>query len=82
MAALLAAIKVLYAKVPPDQARQLVEMEADATTLASEVGKEAPHKKQCEISLKGIKDAAVTLGEIAKPLFAIAEKLAPFFEMF
>ena len=77
LAELLTEIKALNAKVPPAQARQLAEMEADAATLVAEVEREAPRKNLCEISLKGIKDAAVTLGVIAKPVFAIAEKLAP-----
>lgn len=79
---LLAEIKALNDKVPPVQARQLAEMEADATTLAAEVEREAPRKNQCELSLAGIKEAAVTLGDIAKPVFAIAEKLAPLLGMF
>lgn len=82
LAQLLAEIKALNDKVPPAQARQLAEMEAGGTTLAAEVEREAPRKKQCELSLAGIKEAAVTLGDIAKPVFAIAEKLAPLLGMF
>ncbi len=64
-------------KVPNAHAQQFADMVEDVATLTSEAGRESPRKKQYQLSLEGIKEAAVTLGEIAKPVLAVAEKLAP-----
>lgn len=74
---LLSEIQALNAKVPSTQAQQLTDMAGDVETLITETGRETPRPKQYQLSLEGIKDAAVTLGDIAKPVLAVAEKLAP-----
>lgn len=74
---LLSEIQALNAKVPSTQAQQLTDMAGDVETLMTETGRETPRPKQYQLSLEGIKEAAVTLGDIAKPVLAVAEKLAP-----
>lgn len=74
---LLTEIKALNAKVPASQAQQLADMAEETETLIGETGRETPRKKWYEASLGGIKDAALAIGEIAKPVLAVAEKLSP-----
>ncbi len=74
---LLTEIKALNAKVPAAQAQQLADMAEETETLIGETGRETPRKKWYEASLGGIKDAALAIGEIAKPVLAVAEKLSP-----
>lgn len=71
---LLNEIKGLNGKIP-DQAIQTLSEESE--TLITETTKEQPRKKYLDLSLEGIKEAALALGEIAAPILAIAEKLSP-----
>jgi hypothetical protein len=74
---LLIEIKVLNNKVPNSQAQELADMFEGAETIVSEMGRDTPRKKWYEAGLEGIKVAAVTVGEIAKPVLEIAKELAP-----
>jgi molecular chaperone DnaK (HSP70) len=74
---LLTEIKALNAKVPEAQAQQFADMAEETETLIGETGRETPRKKWYEASLSGIKEAALAIGDIAKPVLAVAEKLSP-----
>ncbi|MGZ8174832.1 MULTISPECIES: COR domain-containing protein [Methylobacter] len=74
---LLTEIKALNGKVPDAQAQQFIDMTDGAETLITETGREAPRTKWYQLSLEGIKEAALAVGEVAKPVLEIAEKLAP-----
>lgn len=74
---LLAEIKTLNGKVPDSQTQQFVDMAEGADTLITETGRETPRQKWYQLSLEGIKEAALAVGEVAKPVLEIAEKLAP-----
>lgn len=71
---LLAEIKNLNDKVPT---QQLADMLEGAETLITETARESPRKKWYEASLEGIKEAALAVGVIARPVLDIAEKLTP-----
>ncbi|NOS87668.1 MAG: hypothetical protein HOP34_03865, partial [Methylococcaceae bacterium] len=72
---LLHAVQALNAKVPEPQ---LAGLQEEANTLIVETQRETPRPKYCQLSLAGIKEAATTLGDIAAPVLAIAEKLSAF----
>lgn len=63
--------------MPETQAQTLADMTEETETLIGETGRLSPRKKWYEASLSGIKEAALAVGEIAKPVLAIAEKLSP-----
>jgi hypothetical protein len=44
----------------------------DTEDLANEINSEKPRKRNRLFSLEGIKDAAIALGETAKPIIEIA----------
>ncbi len=71
---LLSEIKTLNGKIP---AQDFADMTEGVEKLISEGNRELPREKWYEASLEGIKDAALTVGEIAKPVLEIAEKLSP-----
>ncbi|MGZ5560556.1 MAG: COR domain-containing protein [Methylobacter sp.] len=73
---LLIEIKTLNGKVPDAQAQQFIDMADSAETLITEAGREAPRQKWYQLSLEGIKEAASAVGEVAKPVLEVAEKLA------
>jgi small GTP-binding protein len=72
---LLSEIKALNGKIPD---LDYADMTEGVEKLISEGNRESPRKKWYEASLEGIKEAALTVGEIAKPVLEIAEKLSPF----
>jgi GTPase SAR1 family protein len=71
---LLAEIKALNGKIP---AQNLADMTEGVEKLINEGNRETPRKKWYEASLEGIKEAALAVGDIAKPVLDIAEKLSP-----
>lgn len=64
-------------KVPATQGQQLADMSEGVETLIKESNRETPRKEWYQLSFKGIKEAALVVGEIAQPIIAIAEKLSP-----
>ncbi|MGR9053468.1 MAG: hypothetical protein ACU84J_12540, partial [Gammaproteobacteria bacterium] len=72
---LLAEIKDLNGKVPASQS--IDDMSRDAEALVLETQREAPRQNRLSMSLDGIKEAAQTIGAIAKPVWEVAEKLSP-----
>lgn len=74
---LLNEIKALNEKVPESQMQAVENMAKRADTLINESKSESPEKEWYELSLKGITDAATSLGEIATPVMNIVEALSP-----
>ncbi|PPD50460.1 MAG: hypothetical protein CTY16_01515 [Methylobacter sp.] len=76
---LLKHIAELNSKVP---AKVLDPITRDAEDLVNEVNSDNPRKRNSLFSLEGIKDAAIALGETAKPIIEIAEKISPLLQSF
>jgi len=74
---LLTEIQALNAKVPTSQAQAVENMAKRADTLVTESKSETPDKEWYQLSFKGIKEAALAIGNVAKPVLDIAEKLSP-----
>ena len=72
---LLKHIAELNSKVPAEVINQISR---DAEDLVNEVNSPNPRKRNSSFSLDGIKEAAIQLGETAKPIIEIAEKISPF----
>ena len=53
------------------------QMGSDLKTLSDEMAKAEPRQKWYQISLEGIKEAAIAIGETAKPIVDIVAKLLP-----
>ena len=49
----------------------------DAEALTKEVAAQAPRRKWYELSVEGIKEAAVALGEIGRPILETTSQLVP-----
>ena len=60
--------------LPSDKAKQLAQ---DLSTFTSEVTSENPRHKWWELSLEGIKEAALAAGEVGKTALDLAAKVAP-----
>jgi hypothetical protein len=71
---LLAEITALNEKVPASQI--IKDIQQDAETLVAETQRESPRHNRLGISLDGIKEAALALGEAATPILAIAKDLS------
>lgn len=74
---LLTEIKTLNTKVPADKAPAIENMAKRADTLVTESKSATPDKEWYQLSFKGIKEAALAIGEAAKPVLDVAEKLSP-----
>jgi hypothetical protein len=72
-------IAELNSKVP---AEVINPISRDAEDLVNEVNSDKPRKRNSVFSLEGIKDAAIALGETAKPILELAEKISPFLQNF
>jgi endonuclease III len=75
LTALLKQIEELNSKVPDEAIKPIIR---NAEDLVREVDSDDPRKDQSLLSLNGIKEAAIKLGDIAKPIIEIAEKISPF----
>jgi len=75
LTALLKQIEELNSKVPAEEIKPIIR---NAEDLVREVDSGEPRKEQSLLSLNGIKEAAIQLGETAKPIIEIAEKISPF----
>ncbi len=74
---LLTEIRALNTKVPAAQAQAVENMAKRADTLVTESKSEKPDTEWYQLSFKGIKEAALAIGDAAKPVLDIAEKLSP-----
>jgi hypothetical protein len=72
---LLKQIEELNSKVPAEVIKPIIR---NAEDLVREVDSDEPRKDNSLLSLNGIKDATIKLGDIAKPIIEIAEKISPF----
>ena len=75
---LLKQIEELNSKVPAEKSQDIEQISRDAEDLVNEVNSDKPRKRNSQFSLEGIKEAAIKLGETAKPIIEIAEKISPF----
>ncbi len=78
LADLLKQIEELNSKVPAEKVQVIEQIKRDAEDLVNEVNSDNPRKRNSLFSLDGIKKAATKLGETAKPIIEIAEKISPF----
>lgn len=72
---LLSKVNELNEITPAERAEHARSMMIDIDSLAKETANETPRREWYELSLKGLKEAAVALGETAKPVLKIVEKL-------
>lgn len=50
-------------------------------SLVEKVSSNQPRKRNALFSLEGMKEAALQLGETAKPILELAEKISPFLQI-
>jgi len=62
---------------PPEKAEVVEMLSRDAMALVGETTSSKPRRKWYEISIEGLKQAALSIGDIAKPILEIVEKLSP-----
>lgn len=74
---LLRAVNDVNKQVPPEDSDVANEMARDADTLVKEATSPNPRRKWYEVSLEGLKQAAINIGEIADPVLDIVKKLVP-----
>src|SRR5262249_24297114 len=67
-------IAAISAKVDPKQTQR---MGNDLQTLTTEMAQQEPRRPWYELTLKGLKEAAEAVGEIAKPVIETVSKLMP-----
>jgi hypothetical protein len=71
---LLSEIKALNSKAPATQTPIVEKMISRADGLITKSKSETPDREWYQLSLKGIKDAALTLKEMGEPILEIATK--------
>ncbi len=64
-------------KVESEKSGDAESMARDAETLVKEASSSNPRRRWYEVSLDGLKQAAVNIGEVAGPVLKIVEKLIP-----
>ncbi|MFX0198717.1 MAG: COR domain-containing protein [Candidatus Hodarchaeota archaeon] len=72
---LLREINNVYKKTPLTKADDAEAMARDAETLIKEVSSSKPRRQWYEVSLEGLKQAAINIGEVAVPVLTIVKKL-------
>jgi small GTP-binding protein len=74
--------KLNKSKLSAKKVEIVEEMSREAKDLVEEVNSKQPRKRNAAFSLDGIKEAAIKLGETAKPIIELAEKISPFLQTF
>ncbi len=74
---LLKAVNEVNKQVSSNKAGEAEAMVRDVETLVKEVASSKPRRNSYEVSLKGLKQAAINIGEIAEPVLNIVSKLLP-----
>ncbi len=74
---LLKAINEVNQKATPEQIETAKTMAQDAETLVKESTKTQPRRQWYEMSLEGLKDAAINMGEVAVPVLNLVNKISP-----
>jgi hypothetical protein len=69
------AINEVNKKAPSEEAEAMAR---DAEALVKEATSSKPRRKWYEISIEGLKQAAINIGEIAEPVLDIVKKLTSF----
>jgi hypothetical protein len=67
-------ITAISSEIDPKQAQRLG---SDLQSLSNEMAQAEPRQAWYELSIKGLKDAAETVGEIALPIISTLQKIAP-----
>ncbi len=75
---LLKEINELNKVVPQVQVKVAEKMARDAETLVKETTSSEPRREWYELSIKGLKDAANSIGEVAAPILSIVNQLVNF----
>lgn len=73
---LLNEIKALNDKVPAAQAQSIEDLSNDAKALVVESARPEPRAERYKVSLKGLKEAAQAIGDIAGPILQVVGKLS------
>lgn len=74
---LLREVNEVHKKVPGDKSSEAEAMARDAEALVKEAASSKPRRRRYEVSLEGLKQAAINIGEIADPVLNIVQKLMP-----
>ena len=74
---LLREVTAISKQVPQNKAGETETMVRDAEALTKEVTSTKPRRRWYEVSLDGLKQSALNIGEIAKPILDIVGKLRP-----
>lgn len=74
---LIKAVAEVNSKVSLDKSNEAESMARDTETLVKEASSSKPRRQWYEVSLEGLKQAAINIGEVAKPVLTIVEKLIP-----
>ncbi|NEN91406.1 MAG: hypothetical protein F6K48_21865 [Okeania sp. SIO3H1] len=74
---LLKTINEVNKKATPEQTETAKTMAQDAETLVKESTRTQPRRQWYEISLEGLKDAAISMGEVAVPVLNLVDKISP-----
>ena len=77
LAQLLREVTAVSKKAPQDKAEEAETMVRDTEALTKEVASSKPRRRWYEVSLDGLKQAAINIGEIAKPVLDIVGRLRP-----
>jgi len=72
---LLTKIKVLNTKVSAENAQAVENMAKRADSLVTESKSDTPDKEWYQLSFKGIKEAALAIGDAARSVQDIVEKI-------
>ncbi len=67
-------VGLMTQSLPEDKGKQAAR---DLETLTAEVTSKTPRTQWWQLSLAGLKDAAIAVGEVGKPVLEIAEKIVP-----
>jgi hypothetical protein len=74
---LLKAINEINKQSTPETAESAESLVQDAESLVKEVTSAKPRRKWYEVSIEGLKQAAINIGEVATPVLEIVGKLTP-----
>jgi len=74
---LLKAINDITKQVSPDYAESAESMAREAADLVKEATRSKPRRRWYEVSIEGLKQAAINIGDIATPVLEIVGKLSP-----
>lgn len=74
---LLKAVNEINKRAVPEKVESAESMARDAESLVKEATSAKPRRKWFEVSIEGLKQAAINLGEVATPVIELLGKLSP-----